>query len=42
MIIMIIIGLIREVLGTLPRYHWPLPGQCHRRTRRTSGLIAFA
>ncbi len=39
-IIMIIIGLIREVTGTLPRYHWPLPGQVTAHSS-TSGLIAF-
>jgi amino acid transporter len=40
-IIMIVTGLIREAAGTLPRYHWPLPGQ-YTGHSTTSGLIAFA
>ncbi len=40
-IIMIVTGLIREAAGTLPRYHWPLPGQ-YTGHSSTSGLIAFA
>jgi amino acid transporter len=39
-IIMIITGLIREILGTLPTRHWPLPGQ-YTGHSTTSGLIAF-
>jgi amino acid transporter len=40
MIIVIIFGLVREALGTLPHYHWPLPGQ-YTGHSTTSGLIAF-
>jgi amino acid transporter len=40
-IIMIVTGLIREATGTLPTYHWPLPGQ-YTGHSTTSGLIAFA
>jgi amino acid transporter len=40
-IIMIITGLIREAAGTLPTYHWPLPGQ-YTGHSTSSGLIAFA
>jgi amino acid transporter len=41
-IIMIVTGLTREILGTLPRYHWPLPGQYGAHSApSTSGLIAF-
>jgi amino acid transporter len=41
-IVMIITGLTREILGTLPRYHWPLPGQYGAHSSpSTSGLIAF-
>jgi amino acid transporter len=40
-IIMIVTGLIREAAGTLPRYHWPVPGQ-YTGHSTTSGLIAFA
>jgi hypothetical protein len=38
---MIITGLIREIAGTLPRQHYPLPGQ-YTGHSTTSGLIAFA
>jgi amino acid transporter len=40
-IIMIITGLIREIAGTLPTAHWPLPGQ-YTGHSTTSGLVAFA
>jgi amino acid transporter len=40
-ILMIIIGLIREIAGTLPRYPWPVPGQ-YTGHSTTSGLVAFA
>jgi amino acid transporter len=40
-ILMIIIGLIREIAGTLPRYPWPVPGQ-YTGHSSTSGLVAFA
>ena len=40
-IIMIVTGLVREATGTLPTYHWPLPGQ-YTGHSTTSGLIAFA
>src|SRR6202451_4687636 len=39
-IIMIHIGLIREILGNLPQQHYPLPGQ-YTGHSPTSGLIAF-
>src|SRR3984885_3781283 len=39
-IIMIAIGLIREILGNLPQQHYPLPGQ-YTGHSPTSGLIAF-
>src|SRR5580700_125912 len=40
-ILMIIIGLIREIAGTLQRYPWPVPLQ-YTGHSTTSGLIAFA
>ena len=40
MILMIIIGLIREVFGTLPLYHAPRRA-CARRAPNHSGLITF-
>jgi amino acid transporter len=40
MIVVIIFGLVREALGTLPHYHWPLPGQ-YTGHSTSSGLIAF-
>src|ERR1700735_132294 len=40
-ILMIIIGLIREIAGTLGRYPWPVPLQ-YTGHSTTSGLIAFA
>ena len=39
-ILMIITGLVREVFGSLPRYHYPLPGQYTGHSTYT-GLIAF-
>ncbi len=39
-IIMIATGLVREILGNLPRYHYPLPGQ-YTGHSPTTGLIAF-
>jgi amino acid transporter len=39
-IIMIVLGLLREAFGTLPRYHYPLPGQWQHAPAH-SGLIAF-
>ncbi len=39
-ILMIVVGLIREVFGDLPPQHWPLPGQITGHST-TSGLIAF-
>ena len=39
-IIMIAIGLLREALGTLPQYHYPLPGQWTAAPAH-SGLITF-
>ncbi len=36
----IITGLVREAFGSLPRYHYPLPGQ-YTAHSATSGLIAF-
>ena len=39
-ILMIITGLIREALGSLPQYHYPLPGQ-YTAAHSHSGLIAF-
>ncbi len=39
-ILMIITGLVKEVLGSLPRYHYPLPGQYTGHSTYT-GLIAF-
>ncbi|HEX4660010.1 MAG TPA: APC family permease, partial [Streptosporangiaceae bacterium] len=39
-ILMIVIGLIREAAGSLPRYHYPLHGQVTGHST-TSGLIAF-
>src|SRR5215471_1126761 len=40
-ILMIVVGLIREVFGDLPVQHWPLPGQYGAGSSSTSGLIAF-
>jgi amino acid transporter len=40
-IIMIVTGLVREILGNLPTRPWPLPGQ-YTGHSTTSGLIAFA
>jgi amino acid transporter len=40
-IIMIITGLVREILGNLPQRPYPLPGQ-YTGHSTTSGLIAFA
>jgi len=40
-LIVIIIGLAREVLGSLPRLHYPMPGQYGTAHSTTSGLIAF-
>jgi amino acid transporter len=39
-IIMIVTGLIREIAGNLPRYHYPVPGQ-YTGHSPTTGLIAF-
>jgi len=39
-IIMIATGLVREILGNLPRQHYPLPGQ-YTGHSPTTGLIAF-
>jgi amino acid transporter len=39
-IAMIATGLIREILGNLPRYHYPVPGQ-YTGHSPTTGLIAF-
>src|SRR5450755_4907368 len=39
-ILMIVTGLLREAFGSLPRYHYPLPGQVTGHST-TSGLIAF-
>ncbi len=39
-LIMIATGLIREIIGNLPRQHYPLPGQ-YTGHSPTSGLIAF-
>jgi len=40
-LLMIITGLIREGFGSLPQYHWPLPGQVTGQPT-TNGLISFA
>jgi amino acid transporter len=39
-IVMIATGLVREILGTLPRYHYPMLGQ-YTGHSPTTGLIAF-
>jgi amino acid transporter len=39
-IVMIATGLVREILGNLPRQHYPLPGQ-YTGHSPTTGLIAF-
>jgi amino acid transporter len=40
MFLVIIFGLVRAAFGTLPHYHWPLPGQ-YTGHSTSSGLIAF-
>src|ERR1022692_3465191 len=39
-ILMIVTGLLREAFGSLPHYHYPLPGQ-YTGHSTSSGLIAF-
>jgi amino acid transporter len=40
-IIVIVVGLVRELFGSLPVQHWPMPGQ-YTGHPTDSGLIAFA
>jgi amino acid transporter len=40
MIFTIVVGLVREAFGTLPQYHYPLPGQ-YTAAHSPNGLIAF-